>query len=173
MANFSVLLKHVVPSSIVQQKLAIKGCILFTFDDGPDPDITPRVLDVLDEYGARGLFFVPGIRIKRAPNLLKEILERKHGIANHSLTHVSNDTLSLKELIHEIDGCRNEIFSLTGIMTNIYRPPKGLTTLSLILAAKYCRHRIMRWSVDVGDYGYMKNATPVELADNSSVMYVS
>ncbi|MCI5121153.1 MAG: hypothetical protein D3908_08195, partial [Candidatus Electrothrix sp. AUS4] len=73
-------LKQLVPPSIVRQKLSVKGCILFTFDDGPDPEITPRVLDVLDEYGARGLFFIPGIRIKKAPDLLKEIINRKHGI---------------------------------------------------------------------------------------------
>ncbi|MCI5207714.1 MAG: polysaccharide deacetylase family protein [Candidatus Electrothrix sp. ATG2] len=159
-------LKHLVPPSIVRQKLSVKGCILFTFDDGPDPEITPRVLDVLDEYGARGLFFIPGIRINRAPGLLKEILERKHGIGNHSLTHVANNSLSFKELIHEIDRCRDKIFSLTGITTKIYRPPMGITTPSLILASRYCKHRIMRWSLDVGEYGYMENATPAELAEN-------
>ena len=160
------IIKNIIPPSIVQQKISVKGCILFTFDDGPDPKITPRVLDVLDEYGARGLFFIPGIRIKKAPGLLKEIIDRKHGIGNHSLTHTSNDSLSFTELIHEITGCHDEIFSLTGITTAIYRPPKGITTPSLLLAAKRCKHRIMRWSLDVGEYGYMKNATPTELAEN-------
>ncbi len=160
------IIKNIIPPSIVRQKLSVKGCILFTFDDGPDPEITPKVMDVLDEYDARGLFFIPGIRIKKAPNLLRDIIDRKHGIGNHSLTHTSNDSLSLKKLIHEITSCKNEIFALTGIETAIYRPPKGLTTPALLLATKLCNHKIMRWSLDVGEYGYMKHATPEELAEN-------
>ena len=166
MAKLPSLLKHIIPASIVQQKLSVNGCILFTFDDGPDPEVTPRVLDVLDQYGARGLFFIPGCRIERAPKLLKEIIQRKHGIGNHSLNHISNATLSFQELIGEINECKKKIFLLTGNTTEIYRPPMGIIPLSLIVAAKYCKHRIMRWSLDVGEYGHMKNATASELAEH-------
>ncbi len=159
------LLKHIVPASIIQQKLLGKGQVLFTFDDGPDPDITPKVLDIMDKYGAHGLFFIPSIRIKRSPGLLKEIVKRNHGLGNHSLNHTSNASLSFRELVKEINGGRDEIFSASGIRTTIYRPPMGIIPLKLLFAAQYCKHKIMRWSLMSGEYSHLINASAQELAD--------
>jgi peptidoglycan/xylan/chitin deacetylase (PgdA/CDA1 family) len=166
MVRLNKLLKHIVPASIIQQKLLGKRQILFTFDDGPDPEITPRVLDILDRYGARGLFFIPAIRIERAPELLKEIVQRNHGLGNHSFSHTSNASLSFQELIHEINRGSEAIFSESGIRTTIYRPPMGIVPFKLIFAAQYCRHKIMRWSLMSGEYSHLVNATAQELADN-------
>lgn len=166
MLKIGSLLKHVVPASIIQQKLDVKGCILFTFDDGPHPEITPRVLDILEQYGARGLFFILGNRIKRAPKLLKEIIDRKHGVGNHSFTHTTCSHLSFREIIDDINKCRDEILSLTGITTKLYRPPMGVVSPSLIFASRKSNHRLIRWSLDSGEYSYIQNATSSELADN-------
>ncbi|MCI5123132.1 MAG: polysaccharide deacetylase family protein [Candidatus Electrothrix sp. AR5] len=160
------ILKHIVPASIIQQKLLGKRQVLFTFDDGPDPDITPKVLDIMDKYGARGLFFIPGIRIKRSPGLLKEIVRRNHGLANHSLSHTSNASLSFQELVKEINGGSDEIFSVSGIRTAVYRPPMGIVPLKLLFAAQYCKHKIMRWSLMSGEYSHLINASAQELADS-------
>lgn len=160
------LFKHIVPASIIQQKLVGKGQVLFTFDDGPDPDITRKVLDIMEKYEARGLFFIPGIRIKRAPELLQEIVQRKHGLGNHSLSHTSNASLSFRKLVKEINDGSDEIFFVSGVRTAIYRPPMGIVPLKLIVAAQYCRHKIMRWSLMSGEYSHLVNATAQELADN-------
>lgn len=156
--------KSAIPASIIRQKLSKKGCILFTFDDGPHPEFTSRVLDVLDKHGARGLFFIPSIRIERAPKLLKEILNRGHGIGNHSSSHTSNDLLLTRELVREIKKCSDDIQTVAGIKTRIYRPPCGVVTMSLLLAATYCRHQIMRWSIDIGEYSHMRHASSSEMA---------
>jgi peptidoglycan-N-acetylglucosamine deacetylase len=160
------ILKHFIPASIIIQRLNVKRCILLTFDDGPHPEVTPRVLDVLDQYGARGLFFIPGNRIIKAPKLIREIISRKHGIGNHSFTHTSCSQLSYSAIVSEINECKDELFAHSGIVTNLYRPPMGIVTLPSVLAAHRCRHKIVRWSLDSGEYSYMKNATSSALADN-------
>src|SRR5665213_488321 len=69
---------------------SIEGCsnsILFTFDDGPHPDVTPRILSLLERYKARAVFFVVGARIPRAPHVLRTILEQGHALGNHSFSH--------------------------------------------------------------------------------------
>ncbi|MFH1857138.1 MAG: polysaccharide deacetylase family protein [Candidatus Omnitrophota bacterium] len=160
------ILKHVVPAFIIKQRLKIKGSILFTFDDGPHPEITPRVLDVLDRYGARGLFFISGNRIIKSPKVIQEIICRKHGIGNHGFTHTPCSKLSFRENMTEINKCKDELLTHSGILTNLYRPPKGIVTPSLIFAAWRCKYKIVRWSLDSGECSYMQNATSYALADN-------
>ena len=166
MIGLKPIIKKIIPSTIIRQKLDKKNCILFTFDDGPHPEITSKVLDILDEYGAKGLFFIPVSRINRKPALLKEIINRKHGIGNHGTTHTPASKLSFRQNINEIKVCQNEIRSYSGIVTELFRPPCGVITPSLI-AATYCsKHKIIRWSIDSGDYSYMKNGSSSDLAKN-------
>lgn len=166
MITLGSMLKHVIPSAIVRQKLDTRGCILLTFDDGPHPEITPRVLDLLDKYGARGLFFIPGNRILKAPTLVGEIVRRGHGIGNHGFTHAACSQLSFKEIVDEITECKNALLSQSGVITHLYRPPKGIVSPSLVLAARQCKHDIVRWSLDSGEYSYMRNASSSILAAN-------
>ena len=63
------------------------GCVALTFDDGPDPDVTPAVLDLLDRHGARASFFVIGARAAAYPDLVREVVRRGHGVENHTHTH--------------------------------------------------------------------------------------
>ncbi len=63
------------------------GCVALTFDDGPDPDVTPLVLDLLDRYGARATFFCIGQRAAGQPALMREIRARGHSIGNHTMHH--------------------------------------------------------------------------------------
>lgn len=158
--------KQFIPASIIRQKLDMNNSILFSFDDGPHAEITPRVLDCLDKYCARGLFFIPACRIINAPKLIKEILSRGHSIGNHSFTHTLVSQLSYQEIKNEINACKNELFLHCGFETSLYRPPQGIITPSLIVAAWRCRHKIVRWSFDSGEYSYMRGAVPSDLADN-------
>ena len=65
----------------------LNDAVLLTFDDGPHPESTPVVLELLKQYNARAIFFVVGARIQRAPHLLKIILDEGHAIGNHSYSH--------------------------------------------------------------------------------------
>ena len=64
-----------------------RGCVALTFDDGPDPHVTPLVLDLLDRHGARATFFCVGQRAAEQPALMHEICARGHGIGNHTMHH--------------------------------------------------------------------------------------
>ncbi len=160
------VVKSLIPYQIIQHKLHNCNSVLFTFDDGPHPEITYEVLDILERNNAKGLFFIVGNKIQRAPDVLKHIVERGHGIGNHSFSHTSCSCLSLKQIIHEIEETKKIIRSLTGITTRIYRPPMGVISINLIVAAKITKHNIMRWSIDSGEYSYLRNKTPESLATN-------
>ncbi len=64
-----------------------RGHVALTFDDGPDPEVTPRILDLLERYGARATFFCIGERAARHPELVREIAARGHAIGNHTMRH--------------------------------------------------------------------------------------
>lgn len=159
-------LKKFIPHFVIIQKLKINNSILLTFDDGPDPVITPQVLDILGNYNARGLFFVPGGRISKAPDLLEIILRNKHGVENHSYSHKSCSELSYTQIVDEINQCSDAIYDVTGHRTTLFRPPMGVVTPSLLFAARKCNHKIVRWSFDSGEYSYLQGRNVSELANN-------
>lgn len=164
MSGLRSLLKHLVPSTLMQQKLGTKGCVLLTFDDGPHPAITPRVMNLLERHGARGLFFVPGTRIDRAPWLLREILDRGHGLGNHGFSHLPCSRLSYVQIVDEIRRGADAIEHVCGVRTALFRPPLGDVTLNLFVAARRARHRIFRWSIDTGESGHSQGASADALA---------
>lgn len=92
------IIKSLMPQWLVRHRLDKNGgrAVLLTFDDGPHPEITMRVLDLLDRYGVRALFFIPGLRADNAPELPREIIKRGHKIGNHSFSH-DMDRLSFME----------------------------------------------------------------------------
>jgi len=98
--------------------------------------------------------------------MLQEILDRNHGIGNHSYTHTSCSNLSYSNIVDEIEQCRDIIYSKTGVTTHLYRPPMGIVTPSLILAARYCKHKIIRWTFDSGEYSYLRGASSEVMAEN-------
>jgi peptidoglycan-N-acetylglucosamine deacetylase len=111
-----------------------------TIDDGPDPDTTPRIIALLDEYGARATFFLIGERVAKYPELARMILAAGHSIGNHTQTHpqFSFWRLGPKALAREIDGFEGTITSL-GIATPLwFRAPAGMKNpfLHPILAAR-------------------------------------
>lgn len=101
--------------------------VSLTFDDGPDPATTPRLLDLLDETGARACFFVTGQAAGCHPSLLQAIKERGHELGNHSHTH---DTLlmlrSTARVAREVDAAQ-EVLEAHRVRTRIFRPPAGIT----------------------------------------------
>ena len=85
---------------------------LLTFDDGPDPDTTPRVLDGLDDAGAKAIFFVIGERAKKHPALLRRIVESGHEIGNHSYSHKRFG--SFREVFADLRECQSIVTGADG-----------------------------------------------------------
>ena len=103
-----------------------RGEIALTFDDGPDPEVTPRVLDILAEHGARATFFCIAGKAMRHPELCREIVQRGHAIENHSSSHpVTFAFHLLGGLRTEIVAAQAEIARLTSRAPRFFRPPAG------------------------------------------------
>ncbi len=106
---------------------AARGEIALTFDDGPDPDVTPRVLDLLDRAGARATFFCVGDRVARLPDLAAEIVRRGHTIENHSQRHTNGfAAYGPAKLRAEILAAQQAIEAATGRAPAFFRAPMGL-----------------------------------------------
>ena len=101
--------------------------VAITIDDGPDPDITPRVLEQLEGYGACATFFCIGERVLRYPDLAQEIVRRGHVIENHSQRHGHNfSLLGPSSMKSEVSRAQESIFRVTGSSPQFFRAPAGL-----------------------------------------------
>lgn len=110
------------------QTLKNKDQILLTFDDGPHPIYTPLILDLLDQYEAKAIFFVIGEHAEKTPLLLQEIKARGHRIGNHSWSHDPYfDFFSVNRMVDEIKRTNEVIEKITGEKPLYFRPPFGIT----------------------------------------------
>ncbi|MCW3481311.1 polysaccharide deacetylase family protein [Neisseriaceae bacterium JH1-16] len=111
---------------------AARGEVALTIDDGPDPDVTPKVLDLLDAAGARATFFCIGRQAARHPALCREIVARGHAVENHSEYHRHNFSLSgPRALARELDAAQRTLADITGCTPRFFRAPAGLRNLFL------------------------------------------
>ncbi|MEP6686567.1 MAG: polysaccharide deacetylase family protein, partial [Verrucomicrobiota bacterium] len=101
--------------------------VWITIDDGPTPEHTTKILDILERQGARATFFVIGSRAKNTPHLIEEILRRGHAVANHTFTHPSRSFWCArpKRIADEIDRCA-EVIRRDSDQTRLFRAPAGL-----------------------------------------------
>ncbi len=106
---------------------ATSGAVAITIDDGPDPSITPKVLDLLDQHSAKATFFCIGELVERHPELAREIAGRGHAIENHSQHHLHRfSVLSPAAMAREIAGAQQAIETVTGQRPCFFRAPAGL-----------------------------------------------
>ncbi|WP_209443455.1 polysaccharide deacetylase family protein [Falsiroseomonas frigidaquae] len=133
--------------NLVRLPIAGAAQVALTFDDGPDPVVTPRVLDLLDVAQARASFFVIGARAARHPALLREILARGHTVENHSQTHpASFAARGLWALRREVSQAQDVIAGITGTAPRFFRAPMGLRSplLDPVLAGQGLR--LVSWT---------------------------
>jgi len=109
------------------RRAAARGEIAVTIDDGPDPEVTPAVLALLEEHAVRASFFCVGERIARHPQLAREVVARGHGLENHSQRHLHRfSLLGPGALRAEIAGAQESIVLATGAAPRFFRAPAGL-----------------------------------------------
>jgi peptidoglycan/xylan/chitin deacetylase (PgdA/CDA1 family) len=122
--------------------------IAITFDDGPVPGKTEKVLDILDEYGVKATFFCIGLNARNNPQLLKVIHQRGHLLGNHSFFHGALfDLQSSARLKKELIDTDSVIFETTGQRPRYFRPPYGVTNPMLSRAVKQTGHLAIGWSM--------------------------
>jgi len=100
--------------------------VALTFDDGPDPEVTPQVLDILARYDARATFFCVGEQVRAHPELCMEIVRRGHCVENHSGHHPTTfSLLGWQRMQQEVDDGQAAIRAATGIAPRFFRAPLG------------------------------------------------
>ena len=101
------------------------SAIALTFDDGPNPSISPLLLDLLDRHDVRATFFLIGCHVRAFPALARQIAERGHTIGNHTETHPALTFLSRRRIEDELARCDDAIGDATGRKPRWMRPPFG------------------------------------------------
>jgi len=105
---------------------ARRGEICISFDDGPDPRLTPQILEILDRYQAKASFFCIGEKVVAAPELVKEIARRGHSVENHSDHHHNAFALfGLSRLKREVEAAQATVTEITGRAPLFFRAPAG------------------------------------------------
>ena len=126
---------------------AARALVALTFDDGPDPEVTPRVLDQLDAAGARATFFVIGERVLAAPALAREIVARGHALANHSAVHRHHFALlGSAGLEREIDRAQRILADTAGVQAHCFRAPAGLRNALLDPVLHRLNLQLVSWT---------------------------
>jgi peptidoglycan/xylan/chitin deacetylase (PgdA/CDA1 family) len=123
--------------------------VAITFDDGPDPEVMPRLLSILKRHEARGTFFMLGESARKYPELVKEVASAGHAIGNHSWDHPSFPAISRQERRRQLKAC-DQAISPHGI--RLFRPPFGHQNRETFLDAFLLGHQVVTWSVDSEDW---------------------
>jgi len=121
--------------------------VALTFDDGPDPVHTPKLLDLLHEFGARGTFFLVGQRAARAPELVRRIVGEGHEIGNHTWAHRNLWTCGPRQTEREIVEGHRVLKEMAGHAPAWFRPPWGMVNLTVFGVARRLRTPCVFWSV--------------------------
>lgn len=122
-----------------------KEGIYLTFDDGPRPEVTPWVLDILDKYDIKATFFCIGKNVELFPELFEEVKRRGHAVGNHSYSHVKGWGMKTGDYVRDIDVASDLINS------NLTRPPYARITpnQARVLSERY---NLVMWSIISRDY---------------------
>lgn len=151
------LIRFLLPGLVWEVKTEKKE-IFLTFDDGPHPEITPKVLDILDKYKAKATFFCVGENVSKHPQTYAEILKRGHKTANHTYNHLKGWITKNEEYYQNIQKCAAKVDS------KLFRPPYGKIGLTQISAIKK-DFSIVMWSVLPRDFD--RKVTPEECLRNA------
>lgn len=120
--------------------------VSLTFDDGPDPDNTASILDLLQQYDAKATFFLIGEKVKRNPELAQRAFREGHELANHTYHHLFLSKKSYGKLEKEIVDTEKAIMEATGSRPTLFRPPGGIYNENLIQLARQHGYVVVLWS---------------------------
>ena len=125
---------------------------LFTFDDGPHPTYTPRILDILRENNTKAIFFCIGKNVEKYPELARQIVAEGHQVGNHTFHHdIQSTFVGWKKYKKEITSTNDIILKVTGIQPTYFRPPFGVTNLSIARAIVQSKMQLMAWNLRTFD----------------------
>jgi len=135
-------------NSLHSNKYILEPHVSITFDDGPNTEFTPRVLDLLKQHNAKGTFFCVGRQVEKHPDLLKRIIAEGHSIGNHTYSHSKSfGFFNLDKVKVELQKTNSIIKVLTGLHMNLYRPAFAVTNPRIEKAIKALQLVSIGWNV--------------------------
>ncbi len=137
--------------------------IYLTFDDGPIPEVTPWVLDVLNQYQIPATFFCVGENISKHPEIFKEVLKQSHSIGNHTYNHLKGWKTTTENYLENIQKTQKAIAEFD-VNTSLFRPPYGKMTSTQSKAILNLGYDVVMWSVLSKDYS--SNLSAQRVYDN-------
>ncbi|MCR5573413.1 MAG: polysaccharide deacetylase family protein [Bacteroidaceae bacterium] len=176
----NILLKKMYPSALWRMNPEEKA-IYLTFDDGPIPEVTPWVLDKLDQHGVKATFFMVGDNVRKHPDIFRMVVERGHGIGNHTMHHIKffdrnslrymddvreSDKIIIDNLPLTIDnyhaddtksaGNKSSIVNCQSSIINgqcrLFRPPHGFLNHYQYKKLQWAGYTIVMWDLVTRDY---------------------
>jgi peptidoglycan/xylan/chitin deacetylase (PgdA/CDA1 family) len=136
--------------------------IYLTFDDGPDADWTPRILDVLAQAEVRATFFVIGDAARREPSLLRRAAAQGHAIGNHTKSHRHPWSMSTSSARNEVREGAAIIEDILGARAAWYRAPHGRNRRCMTEAAQECGQSVVDWHLSAVDWGPLGKAARIK-----------
>ncbi|MCQ2214671.1 MAG: polysaccharide deacetylase family protein [Bacteroidales bacterium] len=121
--------------------------LILTFDDGPDPINTPKLLDVLDKYGVKATFFMIGEKADKYPEVVKEVHRRGHTIGNHTYYHNPWHNFYIHRKYMDELKKAHEAFKRVGVEVTDFRPPLGVTNPTVASACTRMNYKVWGWSI--------------------------
>ncbi|MDP3025345.1 MAG: polysaccharide deacetylase family protein [candidate division Zixibacteria bacterium] len=126
--------------------------VALTFDDGPSPEWTPKILDELKKAGVKATFFMIGKYVEKYPQIARRVTEEGHDIGNHSYDHKVLIYCRMKTLEREINEAERVIKDVTGQKTHYFRPPKAWLTNKEKEKIKEMGYQIILWTLNSKDW---------------------
>lgn len=147
--------------------------VAITFDDGPHPEFTPKVLDVLLRYDAKATFFMLGIMAEKYPGLVKRVIEGGHEIGNHSWDHPSLLAIPTREIENQLMQTKQ---LLAPFGQSLMRPPFGHQNMRTYFSARLCGYQVVGWNLVAEDWldkdaGWMADKLIKEIKPGSIILF--
>jgi peptidoglycan-N-acetylglucosamine deacetylase len=137
---------------IIHHGDAYLPAVALTFDDGPSPRFTPKILELLAEYEAQATFFVLGRHAQQYPQLIQAIAAAGHEIGNHTYGHLHLPKVGREVLVTEIESTRAVLAQLGIPLTGLFRPPYSEVSAQQEQYLTQTGRQLILWSISSGDY---------------------
>ncbi len=145
------------PEAVWRIKRRGRKVAYLTFDDGPIPEVTPKILDILDRFGVKATFFMVGDNARRHPELVEEVRRRGHSIGNHTMHHLQGRKTMPRKYLRDVQEADHLLNS------SLFRPPHGLLRWS---QSKVIRRHYNLIMYDVVTRDYAVYMSPQVMVDN-------
>ena len=176
---FKIILSFVVSVIILMNLISADNAYYFkrnkynriaiTFDDGPHPVYTRKILDVLEKYQVKATFFIIGENAEYYKDTLMEIVEKGHELGNHTFSHSIIKDKNVSDIIAEIEDCRNAIYDICGENTVLFRPPGGIMAdITAEDGEIFENYDVILWSIDTMDWAHNEPGKIAEYVINNT-----